>query len=81
MSMSSSDTTLPPGWSVSQGRETVQAGPSGNTIRGSNFILTGPNQSTTTVFVPEALYNSPSVVAQMFQQRIAGLTSILNIGS
>lgn len=76
-----SNIVLPPGVTISPGRETVQAGPSGNTIRGMNFVLTLPNSATTTVFVPEALYNSPAVVEQMFAQRVAGITGILNIGS
>jgi hypothetical protein len=79
--MASSSTVLPPGWSVSQGRETSAQGPSGNIIRGTNFILTGPNGGTNTVFVPEALYNQPATVGQMFLQRIDAINGILNIGS
>lgn len=72
--------TLPPGVSISPGRETVQSGPTGAGIQGMLFTLTLPNSAQTSVFVPYSLMNQPAVVSQMFAQRVAAINGIANLG-
>jgi len=72
---------LPPGVTISPGRETVQAGPTGAGIQGMLFTLTLPNGAQTSVFVPYSLMNQPEVVSQMFAQRVAAINGIANLGA
>jgi hypothetical protein len=80
VSMKGSQIVLPPGVSISPGRETVQAGPSGNTIQGMNFTLTLLNGATTTVFVPYNLLSNIPVVQDMFDQRINAINGVVGGG-
>ena len=83
MSMSSTPgvVTLPPGVSISVGRETSQSGPTGAVIQGMLFTLTLVNGATTSVFVPYALMNQTQVVEQMFSQRVAAIEGIAPSGT
>lgn len=77
---SSNVVTLPPGVTVSPGRETVQSGPTGAGIQGMLFTLTLPNSAQTSVFVPYALMNQPAVVSKMFSDRVAAIQCVTNLG-
>lgn len=80
MSMSDAPASLPPGVTVTPGRETVMAGPSGQNVQGMLFNLTLPGGASTSVFVPYAIMNYPSQVAQLFADRVAGIQAILSLG-
>ena len=80
MSSSSNAINLPPGVTISPGRETVQAGPAGQNIPGMVFTLTLMNGANTSVFVPYSIMSNTSVVAQMFAQRVADIEAVSKIG-
>jgi hypothetical protein len=83
VSMSSPNTyTLPPGWSVTAGRETVQTNSAGQNVQGLNFTLSNPAvASGITVFIPYSLMTQTQAVAQIFNERIAGVTAITSLGN
>lgn len=78
--MSNGAVTLPPGVTISPGRETVQTGPNGQAIQGMIFTLTLPNGAVTSVFVPYALMADTTAVSQMFAQRVAAIEGIAQLG-
>jgi hypothetical protein len=80
--MSSDNTiTLPPGWTVSAGRETVQTNATGQNVQGLNFTLNNVASGvTSTVFVPYALMQQTQAVAQIFNSRIASITGVIGLG-
>jgi hypothetical protein len=81
MTVPSNTVTAPPGVTVAPGRETVQQGPSGNTIQGMNFVLTLANGATTTVFVPYAVLSNIALVESMFQQRVDAINGVVGSGA
>jgi len=80
MSQSSGAIVLPPGVSVSPGRETVQQGPTGQAIQGMTFTLTLTNGAQTSVFVPYNIMSNTQLVAEMFAQRVAAINTVAGLG-
>jgi len=80
MSQSSGSVILPPGVSVSPGRETVQQGPTGQAIQGMTFTLTLTNGAQTSVFVPYTLMTNLAMVSQMFAERVAAINAVASLG-
>jgi hypothetical protein len=71
---------LPPGVTVSPGRETSQAGPTGAIIQGMIFTLTLPNGAQTSVFVPYILMNNTADIEALFAQRVAQINGVASLG-
>ena len=78
--MSDNPIVLPPGVSISPGRETVQTAPNGQNVQGMLFTLTLPNQAQTSVFVPYGLMSQTDAVARLFADRVAAITAISGLG-
>jgi len=72
---------LPPGVSISPGRETVQVGPNGQNVQGMLFTLTLPNQAVTSVFVPYTQMADLTAVQQMFADRVAQVLAVTSLGT
>jgi hypothetical protein len=72
--------TLPPGTTISPGRETVQLGPNGQQVQGMVFNLTLQNGAQTSVFVPYTLINDTAYVQSLFAQRVAAIQAVTSIG-
>ena len=70
---------LPPGVSVSAGRETVQTGANGQAIQGMIYTLTLPKAAQTSVFVPYTLMNNTALVSHMFAERIAAINNVTGL--
>lgn len=79
--MSSTSVSLPPGVSISPGRETTQLGANNQNIQGMIFTLTLANGATTSVFVPYTQMAYPDQVAQVFADRVAQVNAITALGT
>lgn len=73
--------TLPPGWTVAVGRETVQTNSQNQNVQGLNYTLANASLGvSTTVFLPYALQDNLTAVSQFFNQRIAAITGVVSLG-
>lgn len=72
--------TLPPGVTVSPGRETTKLGQNGTTVQGMDYTLTLPNRAVTTVFVPYSDMGDIQMVHQMFQDRVDQINAVTSLG-
>jgi hypothetical protein len=82
MSMPSSEVVkLPPGVSISPGRETSQLGPNNQNVPGLAFTLTLTNGTTSTVFVPYALMRNLPAVSQLFADRVEAINGVTTLGT
>jgi len=79
--MSGGVVTLPPGVGISPGRETSAIGVNNTAVPGMNFVLTLPNQATTTVFIPYAIMTDTAQVTQMFADRVNAVNGVTALGS
>lgn len=77
---SSGVVTLPPGVTISPGRETVQLGPNNQNVQGMNFTLTLPNGASTSVFVPYSIMGNTDFVTKLFADRVAAINAVTNLG-
>lgn len=75
--------SLPPGVTISPGRETVQIMANNQNSQGMIFTLTLQNAggAQTSVFVPYALMNNADAVSKLFADRVAAIENIANLGS
>ena len=80
MSTSSGGVALPPGVSISPGRETAQTGPSGQIVQGMVYTLTLANGAQTSVFIPYSLMSNLDIVREMIVQRIDAINGVLGLG-
>lgn len=72
--------TLPPGTSISPGREGVQIGPNGQNVQGMNYTLTLANGAQSNVFVPYVLMTQLDLVSQMFADRVNQINAVASLG-
>ena len=77
---SSSPVPLPPGTTVSAGRETSQLSSNNVPIPGMLYTVTLPSGTTTSVFVPYTLMSNRAVVSQMIAQRVNDILGIESLG-
>lgn len=78
---SSNTVTLPPGVTVSPGRESVQTGLNNQSVQGMIFTLTLVNGATTSVFIPYAIMHQVDVVSDLFAKRVAALNGVTNLST
>ena len=71
---------LPPGVSISAGRETVQTNAAGMAIQGMLFTVGLPSGTTTSVFIPYNLMTNRAEIARIIAERVDGINSVLNLG-
>ena len=80
MSMESSPTAvqLPPGVTISPGRETSRQSPAGTVEQGLSFPLTLADGTLTSVFIPYSQIHNTQAVSDVINARIAAIRAITN---
>lgn len=75
-SSSSGKVDLPAGWAITAGIETSQLNAHSQVVQGMRYSLTGPNGTTSTVFVPYSELEDIPKVQQLIDKRINALRAI-----
>ena len=73
---SSGSVMLPPGVTVSGGRETTSVNAQGIVVQGMNFTINLPGGAMTTVFIPYSDLGNTAQVQAMIMQRVQSILAV-----
>ena len=75
------DISLPAGWTFQGYQDTTQTAAGNQVIQGIKFLLVGPNNGQTSIFIPKAVLPNTAAVAASITKQINDLQAVLNLAN